>query len=121
MIVDNPDESVYRRGRVSKVNINRNPTTRDFKPRSQDEGKLSVNLKSLSTAIISVVDINRFNLFELKITDINDIRNDQGVNLFVEEDPIEDNLSHALINRIEPEDDETPLKLAEIAINATPE
>lgn len=82
-------------------------TSRAFKPRPIDEGKLSVNVKSMTTEMLSVLnDPNKFVLFEVDVADV------CALSLSVEHDPIESNEAHALILTIPEDDDILPGQLA---------
>lgn len=113
----NLDELFYRRYYISKSNPNGNAvSSRVFKVRNKDNGKLSVDAVSLTTYEKSVVDEQKFSLFEIANEDVVQIKNDQGVALQSIHDPlldsIPDNPAHCLIFHIEEDDDVTPKLLS---------
>ena len=73
----NSDELLYRRGYNSPEKKFLNPdgtaTSRVFKLREKDNGKLSVDLAKLTTPEKAVVDSSLFNLFEIKNTTVEEI------------------------------------------------
>ena len=105
------EEILYRRSYPDKKYMNPNdgsPTSRVFKPRPKDEGKLSVDVKSMTTFEKAVVDKERFCLFEISNESV------AKVNLKTVHDPLPDgaNDAHALICSIKEDDDITPALLA---------
>lgn len=105
------NDSLYRRsygppGAIKFVNPDGTPTSRSFKLRQQDEGRLSVDIKSLTTHEKSIVDASKYMLFEIKVESV------LRLNLIAEADPIENNPAHACILGMDIEDDIMPKLLA---------
>lgn len=106
------DEWLYRRSYSSPEKKYMNPdgsaTSRVFKLREKDQGDLSVDVKSMTTAELSVGDPMRFFLFEVS----NKLVNDLELESF--HDPLEggSNDAHAVITGMTMEDDILPGLLA---------
>lgn len=106
------EEWLLRRSYCSPLKNFLNPdgtaTSRVFKLRPKDQGRLSVNVKSLTNFYTSVGDQERFILFEIANVEIIQ----QG--LQTEYDPLEDgsNDAHAVIVGIDEDDEMIPRRLA---------
>jgi len=109
----NSDETLYRRGYNSPLKKFLNPdgsaTSRVFKPRPKDNGKLSVDLANLTTMESSITDENQYNLFEL----LNSVVEEIGLETVY--DPSLNNIAHSLIQSIDILDDISPAYLAKRA------
>ncbi len=107
------EEWLYRRGYSTPVKKYMNPdgtaTSRVFKVRPQDNGELSVDVKSLSNASKSLGDPFKYFLFEIKNAFILEIES-----LVTLHDPLPDgtNDAHAVIIGMSLGDDITPGLLA---------
>jgi hypothetical protein len=109
-------EWLYRRGYSTPERRYMNPdgtaTSRVFALREKDKGELSVDVKSLTTPEVSVMDPNKYMIFEIAH------RHVQELGLHAEHDPIADgqgieiNLAHAVILGMDIKDDITPGLLA---------
>jgi hypothetical protein len=86
-------------------------TSRAFKLRPKDEGKLSVDVKSMTCAAKAIKDASKHFLFELSNSDVLAITNPQ---LMTYHDPLPDgsNNAHAVIVGMAMEDEITPGLLA---------
>jgi hypothetical protein len=107
-------EWLYRSSRLPEkkyLNPDGSATSRVFKLREKDQGKLSVDVKSMTSAEKSVGDKNHFFLFELPNKAVLGITNPQ---LSTYHDPLPDgsNDAHAVITGMTIEDDITPALLA---------
>lgn len=105
------DEWLYRRSFLPEkkfMNPDGSATSRVFKPREKDNGELSVDVKSLTTAEKAVGDASRFFLFEVSNKSVNDLELESF------HDPLEDgsNDAHAVITGMTMEDDILPGLLA---------
>jgi hypothetical protein len=117
----NDEEFLYRRAYSSPpiryLYEDGSATSRVFKPREKDEGKLSVDVKSLTTFETSIVDKTKFMLFEIANMEVLSLNlntiHDPTPN---EASPIE-NPAHALIIGMDADDDITPSLLAKKAKN----
>ena len=78
------------------------PTSRAFSPRPKDEGKLSVDIKSLTNYFEAIGDQHRFLLFSILSKIV------YNLNLQCIYDPEDDNPAHALITGFDPEDESVP-------------
>lgn len=70
---ENLYRSIYRTPWHKYVDPDGRPTSRNFKLRPKDEGKLSVDVASLTTPEQSVRDINKFALAALANSDVLEI------------------------------------------------
>lgn len=106
------EEWLYRRGYCTPAHKYMNPdgsaTSRVFKLRPQDDGKLSVDVKSLTAPQIAIGDRSRFFLFEIYNAIV------EGFGLKTYHDPLPDgtNDAHAIIVGMQLEDDILPGLLA---------
>jgi hypothetical protein len=104
-----PEEWLYRRSYNSPMKNYLNPdgtaTSRTFKLREKDQGELSVDIKSLTTAETALGDPNKFFLFEVANRNVLDM----GLESFC--DPVQGNDAHAVIIG-NPENDVWPSLLA---------
>ncbi|MEP0711640.1 hypothetical protein [Algoriphagus sp.] len=106
------EEFLYRRGFSTPEKKYCNPdgsaTSRVFKLREKDEGMLSVDLKSRTTAERAISDPGKFMLFELKNESVEEVA------LETVYDPLDDgsNNAHALIIGMQMDDDIAPGHLA---------
>ncbi len=106
------EEWLYRRGYCSPVQRYMNPdgsaTSRVFKLRPKDDGKLSVDIKTLTTPEIAIGDATRFFLFEI----YNEIVESLGLKTY--HDPLPDgtNDAHAIVVGMQAEDEILPGLLA---------
>ena len=107
------NEWLYRRSWPNKnyMNPDLTPTSRVFKLRPKDEGKLSVDVKSMTTAAKSLGDPERFYLYELPNKAILQI---ESAKLDTIHDHLPDgaNDAHALIIGMDIDDEITPGLLA---------
>jgi len=105
-------EWLYRRGfshpPKNYLNPDGSATSRVFKPRVKDEGKLSVDVKSLTTPEKSIGDTTKHFLFELPNTSVHEI----GLQTY--HDALSDgtNDAHALIVGFDENDEISPGLLA---------
>ena len=87
-------------------------TSRVFKPRPIDAGKLSVDVKELTSIEKAIIDKSKFILYEIKVAKVEEI------GLATIHDPLSldpdgiENPAHALIVTIDNDDDITPGLLA---------
>ena len=104
------EEWLFRRSYGNPLRKYYNPdgsaTSRAFKLKAKDEGELSVNVKSLTTPELSILDPLKFILFELKNSFI------EENNLLTFYDPLLTNTSHAVIVGMSIEDEILPALLA---------
>lgn len=99
----NEDDDLYRRGRIKWLNPDGTATSRVFKLRQgKDEGKLSTDLKRLTTPEISVVNKEEYNLFEISVVEVHNL------NLSVIYDRLETNIAHCYIFGMDEDDDILP-------------
>jgi len=110
------EEWVYRRGYNTPVHKFMNPdgtaTSRVFKLRPKDEGKLSVDVKSLTTAALSIGAPDKYFLFEVSVKNIASIGLDTWYDpLTLAEHGVE-NPAHAYISGLDEDDDILPVQLA---------
>lgn len=110
-VADN--EYLYRRSYLPErkfMNPDGTATSRVFKLRPKDEGRLSVNVKSMTTAEKAVKDPSKFFLFEISNISVRAV----GLNTY--HDPVDGeggpNPSHAVIVGMTPDDDVIPGLLA---------
>lgn len=110
------DWHLYRRGFGPPDKRFLNPdgtaTSRAFKLREKDEGKLSVDVKEMTTAANAIIDPTKFVLFEIPVATVEEI----GLTaihdpLTVVDDGIE-NDAHACVVGLDEEDDIKPGLLA---------
>jgi hypothetical protein len=110
------DKNLLRRGFGPPDKRFENPdgsaTSRVFKLRQKDKGKLSVDVKELTTIEKAVIDKSKFLLFEISVLSVNNI----GLSAIhepstLEEDGIE-NSAHAAILGLDEDDDIKPGLLA---------
>lgn len=105
-------EWLFRRGYSTPerkyVNPDGTATSRVFKLREKDNGELSVDIKSLTTANVSVGDSSKYFLFELSNSDVIKI----GLNTYHAEVSDGSNDAHAVIIGMSMEDDIMPGLLA---------
>jgi hypothetical protein len=106
------NEWLYRRGfscpPKNYLNPDGSATSRVFKPRIKDEGKLSVDVKSLTTPEKSVGDTSKHFLFELPNSSVHEI----GLETYHDALPDGTNDSHALIVGFTDNDEISPGLLA---------
>lgn len=81
-------------------------TSRVFKLREKDNGKLSVDVKSLTTPEISINDPKKYMLFEVSVSHVD------SVELSSFYDPKDNNPAHAYIFGMDIEDEIKPALLA---------
>lgn len=82
------------------------PTSRAFAPRPKDEGRLSVDIKSLTSFLFAVGDQHKYLLFSI----LSNLVYDLGLCCIY--DPLPDNSAHALITGFDPDDESIPGILA---------
>lgn len=103
---------IYRTPWHKYVNPDNTPTSRNFVPRKTDDGKLSVDIVSLTTKEEAVKDINKYALTEVSVADVESV----GLFAIYDECTIErdgfNNPSHSLICGFEEDDDIKPALLA---------
>jgi len=108
----NTEEWLFRRGYSTPEKKYMNPdgsaTSRVFKLRPTDNGNLSVNVKSLTSALKAIQDPQKHFLFEIQNAKVLSI----GLETF--HDPLPDGLNdaHAIIVGMEQDDEITPGLLA---------
>lgn len=95
------EEDLYRRSysepQRNFLNPDGSATSRVFRLREKDNGQLSVDIKSLTTAQVSIKDKSKFMLFEISVSTV------VGAGLAVYHDPYtekthgEDNIAHSFI------------------------
>lgn len=106
------NENLYRRGYNSPQKKYLNPdgsaTSRVFKLRAKDDGKLSVNLSRLITKEEAVSDKNRFNLFQIE----NQVVEEIDLYTIYDAEFNSHKNSHCLIIGLEMDDDAKPAYLA---------
>lgn len=90
------------------------PTSRAFAPRPKDEGRLSIDIKSLTSFFEVIGDERRFLLFSILSKIVYDL------NLQCIYDPEDYNPAHALITGFDPNDESIPGILARTSIKETP-
>lgn len=114
-----PSEWLYRRAYAQKnyLNPDGSATSRCFVLRAtKNETELSVDVCSLSTPENSIKDPEKYALFKLRNQSVLDLE------LSTYHDPLnleehgEDNLAHALIFGLDPEDDILPKELAKASL-----
>ncbi|MGV3767286.1 MAG: hypothetical protein ACO1NW_14225 [Chitinophagaceae bacterium] len=110
---------LYRRGFGPPdkrfLNPDGSATSRLFKLRAKDEGKLSVDVKEMTTPDQAVIDPTKFILFEIPVRGVSEIKLDAIHDpLTLEEHGVE-NLAHALILGIDDDDDVKPGLLARMS------
>lgn len=108
--------SIYRTPWHKYVDPGGRPTSRNFKLRPKDEGKLSVDVASLTTSERSVRDLSKFALASLPNTDVKAIGLETFYDPFTAEEHGFDNPAHAYIWGMDEEDDIKPALLAQKAI-----
>jgi hypothetical protein len=105
-------EWLYRRSFSSPERKYMNPDgsahSRVFKLRPKDKGELSVNVKSLTTVEATIVDFEKYILFEIFNDDVYQL----GLECFHDPLPDGSNNAHAAIIGMTNEDDIMPGKLA---------
>lgn len=115
--IDEKECLLRRTWRMDKKYVNQLtgiPTSRAFAPRPKDEGKLSVNIKSLTNFADTIKDERRFRLFEVLTSLV------YKLNLICTYDPIlPENPAHAIITGFDPEDESIPGILARQAREVT--
>lgn len=99
-------DELYRRGRIKWVNPNGTATSRVFKLRPLDSGKLSTDLKRLTTSELAIKNKEEFNLFEITVEDI------WALSLDTVHDSLPENIAHSYIWGMNEEDDIAPGLLA---------
>lgn len=109
-------EWVYRRGYSTPVHKFMNPdgtaTSRVFKLRPKDEGKLSVDVKSLTTAAVSIGEPDKYFLFEVSVKNIASIGLDTWYDPLTMAKHGVENPAHAYISGFDEDDDILPVQLA---------
>src|ERR1019366_1542320 len=106
------EEFLFRRGYAKYVNQDGSATSRLFKLRPIDQGKLSTDDKGLSTPEKSISDSTKFNLFEISVFDVVSLELRAIYDpLLVTEDGI-NNMAHSYIWGVEEDDDILPGLLA---------
>lgn len=93
---------VYRIDRKCTDKVTGMPNSRAFAPRPKDEGKLSVNIKSLSNYIESIVDESKYRLFSIRASVVYKLM------LSCTYDPLPDNIAHALVSGFDSDDESAP-------------
>lgn len=113
---ENLYRSIYRTPWHRYVDPDGRPTSRNFKLRPKDAGKLSVDVSSLTTPEQSVRDLNKFALTSLANVDVRAI----GLSTFHDPCTIKEhgfeNPAHAYIWGMDEEDDIAPALLAQKAL-----
>jgi hypothetical protein len=108
--------SIYRTPWHKYVDPDGRPTSRNFKLRPKDNGKLSVDVASLTTPEQSVRDLDKFALASVANADVRAI----GLAGFYDPCTVEkhgfDNPAHAYIWGMADEDDILPALLAQHAV-----
>ncbi|MBD2756994.1 hypothetical protein [Spirosoma validum] len=108
--------SIYRTPWHKYVDPDGRPTSRNFKLRPKDGGKLSVDVASLTTPEQSVRDLSKFALASLTNVDVKAI----GLSTYYDPCTVEehgfDNPAHAYIWGMDDDDDIKPALLAQKAV-----
>lgn len=108
--------SIYRSPWHKYVDPDGRPTSRNFKLRPKDEGKLSVDVARLTTPANSVRDLGKFALASIANIDVQAI----GLSTFHDACTIQehgfDNPAHAYIWGMEEDDDIKPALLAQKSV-----
>jgi hypothetical protein len=116
-VIDNEDlyRSIYRTPWHKYVDPDGRPTSRNFKLRPKDEGRLSVDAASLTRPERSVRDINKFALASISAESVLTI----GLSTFYDPCTLAehgfDNPAHAYIWGMDEDDDIMPALLAQKA------
>lgn len=97
---------VFRNDKRYVDHITGLPNSRAFAPRPKDEGKLSVDIKSLASFSGALIDGNKFRLFGFHASEV------YKINLDCIYDPKDDNIAHALVIGFDAEDESAPGVLA---------
>jgi len=107
--------SIYRTPWHKYVDPDGRPTSRNFKLRPKDEGKLSVDAASLTTPEQSLRDLSKFALASIGAVDVDAI----GLSAYLDPCTVEvqgfDNPAHAYIWGMDDDDDILPALLAQKA------
>lgn len=90
------------------------PTSRAFAPRPKDDGKLSIEIKSLTSFFEAIKDERKYLLFSILSKIV------YNLNLQCIYDPEDDNPAHALITGFDPEDESIPGILARASTQEIP-
>lgn len=104
---------VYRKDRHYIDRRTGLPTSRAFAPRPKDNGKLSVEIKSMTSFQEAIVNAEKFRLFNVLAKLVYEL----GLSCIY--DPIDNNIAHALITGFDPEDESVPGILARSSTEAT--
>jgi hypothetical protein len=102
------DDWLLRRGITKYLNPDGTATSRIFKLREKDAGALSVNVESMTTKELSIVDPSKYSLFRVSNRTVSEL------GLSAIHDPLPDgsNNAHAVILGMRFDDDTMPLQLA---------
>jgi hypothetical protein len=110
------DKNLYRRGfgppDKKFLNPDGSATSRLFKLRTKDEGKLSVDVKELTSKQISVNDVNKFVLFEISVKSVEETDLSAYHDPLTEQEHGIENPAHAYIWGLDMDDDIKPGLLA---------
>lgn len=108
--------SIYRTPWHKYVDPDGRPTSRNFKLRPKDEGKLSVDAASLTTPEQAVRDLAKFALASVANNDVEAI----GLSTYYDPCTVKkhgfDNLAHAYIWGMDEDDDILPALLAQKSV-----
>lgn len=110
------DNNLYRRGFGPPdkrfLNPDGSATSRVFKLRKNDDGKLSVDVKEMTTKEIAVNDISKYVLFEISVKSVEDIKLSVHHDALTKEEHGIENPAHAYIWGLSIEDEIKPGLLA---------
>ena len=110
------DKNLYRRGFGPPdkrfLNPDGSPTSRAFKLRSKDNGKLSVDIKEMTTKEAAIQDPEKFVLFELMVKSVEEIELTVFHDALTQEKDGIENPAHAYIWGLGIDDDIKPGLLA---------
>jgi hypothetical protein len=107
-------ENVWRRVFLNHIKRDGTLNSRAFKPRATDEGKLSVDVQSMTTYDQSIKNEEKHALYSLPVKFVHENCFDCYHN------PIPDNKAHALIEGFEPDEDARAIVLAVKATKVFP-
>lgn len=101
---------VYRKDKRYRDPKTGRPSSRAFAPRPRDEGKLSVDIESMSSFENTIIDPIKFILYRISVALINELDLDCIYDPIVNQDF--ENLAHALVVGFDEEDESVPAIIA---------
>lgn len=101
---------VYREDKRYRDPRTGRPSSRAFSPRPKDEGKLSVNIESMTSFESAIIDPIKFILYRISVTLVNELGLDCIYDPLVNGDF--ENLAHALVIGFDEEDESVPAILS---------